>query len=1324
MEEYSFLKYIKYKEKKYNKKIKKLEQLGGDTVDLKTVQVELLKLKKKVDDIKLRKTGNLIDPYDTLKPLIDSINMKITKSSELSTDDKKRELLNKISDINIALDSDPKDYTKIIASSKLNYIGERIDPEQITIILNEYLKDSESMISSLKLKSSTETDDLETLHTSIESKISEYNSKIVPFEKLIQQLNSYITEMEGLFNFTIDETEPINPEKNDLIINVRTITDETRDSGIKFEGDAFEVSSDEKVTDLISSKFLNPMASKYLKDVDTKKIDDSMSLINENIIKLHKNWLNKIKEHKDFLTGQLEKLKEVSKYIERLEELQKKFTIIKELYIKLKLTNEQLNSILEEINSRLIYYRDIITKKNTEFNILDITFGDSELSNIKNELTELNIKTQNQNNCIDDILRKNGLGDLVNDSKKIIILDKFFKNEIIKEGEKYKFKLNILLKKQKEALLECLKKGDINYFKYLKDIDNIINDTYERKYLKQSGGAKTISEVVDKLREFEEVVRKIKEIRNKLNKTIKLYNIRYVQFFNFQKYIVNYVSLKIAIGGYSYYQYMSKGNISYYGSILDKLNHIMDKFDNYTENDIVKKEENKWFYGKHYFMIKILNKFFNELYKLWDEKKWPLNLQLKTNVSNQKYFFLFNIFVDILNEYSMNLPPVANYIRINDRPGVTNITFNKKYKNNLSKENLEKCTENNANLKADTISKIHFEEIFDAENFKENENLSQYMTLSGLLLKGKSIMLLTYGYSGVGKTFTLFGKSFGSGDSAEIEKGMLQSTLRLLGSGNEISVKVFELYGLAVPYKFYWKDSSKFSHYIYSYNLKENVAEIDETITQIDNTGMNDYLDLAKNYQQINTTQIDNFDEIIKQINQKRTEAGRIKATVNNPESSRSIMIFDFKIKLINSKEVHFVVMDLPGKENLFQTYCESNDPTFNIKKEFKKFEKNINGPEIPGEYNETLLRSMMFINPLWLAMIPETAKHFDKNTPNIFDIQKIPTDTIDVYGQFERNINPEEANIYIQKNNNLTNNLDLKNPINIFMKNKNNAHQQYQTLNSNQNLKTDRKIETRNRTFNSLDDIEKNKMKNILGLRGLSQRALFTLVNLIKDGKLFEVGNYLNSMLEKEDDGKNYGYSGLEGVYINENILGLLQVLANKVTNIKNKPNVNVVCKQKEIYRENINSKGQRILVEPTLAEEKKVYFVDEDEFFSQICFMRNFWYDYTYNENTSGSSNFSYDNKLRRNPLENYEKKPLLDWVNNYDYNKIFNIEEPPISKILAPYLDGDLINNIYLFFVVSNNKNKGLETCDKQIQLLDDTKKFMEVISMDEPLGATCK
>lgn len=1313
MEEYSFLKYIKYKEKKYNKKIKKLEQLGGDTVDLKTIQIELLKLKKKVDDIKIRKTDNLIDPYDTLKPLIDSINTKITKSSELSTDDKKRELLNKISEINIALDSDPKDYTKIIASSKLNYIGERINPEQMTIILNEYLKDSENMISSLKLKSLTETDDLETIYTSIDSKIIEYNSKIEPFETLIKQLNGYIKEMESLFDFIIDEKEPIDPEKNDLIINVRTITDETRVSGIKFEGESFEVSSDEKVSELISSKFLNPMASKYLKDINISKIDVSTSSVNENIIKLHKIWVTKIKEHKDFLTIQLEKLQKVSSYIKNLEDLQKKFNIIKKLYDNLKLTNESLNTILEKIITGLAYYRDIITKKNTEYNIIDTSFGDVELSSIKDELTELKIKIQAQNNCIDDILKRHGLSDLVNDSKKLIILDKFFKNEIIKESEKYKFKLNILSKTSKSALQDCLKKNDI---KYLKDIDDIINDKYERKYLKQSGGAKTITEVVDKLRDFEEVVRKIKEIRNKLNKTIKLYNIRYVQFFNFQKYIVNYVSLKIAIGGYSYYQYMSKGNISYYGSILDKLAHIMDKFDNYTENDIVKKEENKWFYGKHYFMIRILNKFFQDLYSQWDAKKWTLNLQLKTNESNQKYFFLFNIFVDILNEYSMNLPPVANYIRINDKAGVTNVTFNKKYKNNLSKENLETCIENKANLKADTISKIHFEEIFDAENFKENENLSQYMTLSGLLLKGKSIMLLTYGYSGVGKTFTLFGK-FG------VQKGMLQSTLRLLGSGNEISVKVFELYGLAVPYKFYWKDSSKFSHYIYSYNLKEDVAEINETITQIGNTGMDDYLDLTKNYQPINTTQIDNFDEIIAQINAKRSEAGRIKATVNNPESSRSIMIFDFKIKLIDGKEVHFVVMDLPGKENLFQTYCESNDPTFNIKDEFKKFGKNINGPEISGEYDETLLRSMMFINPLWLAMIPETAKHFDKNVPNIFDIQHIPTDGIDVYGQFEHNISKEEANTYIQKNNNSSNNLDLKNPINIFMKKKNDAHQQYQTLNSNQNLRFDRSMQIRNRAFESLEEPEKNRIINILGLRGLSQRALFTLVNLINDGNLFEIGNYLNSMLEK-DDGKNYGYSGLEGVYINENILGLLQVLANKVTKIKGTKMVNVVCKQKEIYRENIKSKGQRILVEPTLAEQKNVYFVDEDEFFSQIYFMRNFWYDYTYKESTNDTNNYTFDNKLRKNTLENYENKPLLDWVNNYDYNKIFNIEEPPISRILKPYLDGDLINNIYLFFVVSNNKKEGLETCDKQIQLLDDTKKFMEVISKDEPSGATCK
>jgi hypothetical protein len=40
---------------------------------------------------------------------------------------------------------------------------------------------------------------------------------------------------------------------------------------------------------------------------------------------------------------------------------------------------------------------------------------------------------------------------------------------------------------------------------------------------------------------------------------------------------------------------------------------------------------------------------------------------------------------------------------------------------------------------------------------------------------------------------------------------------------------------------------------------------------------------------------------------------------------------------------------------------------------------------------------------------------------------------------------------------------------------------------------------------------------------------------------------------------------------------------------------------------------------------------------------------------------------------------------------------------------------MNNIYLFFIVTNSaSSKGNNTCDKQMQLLSDTKSFMDVIA----------
>jgi hypothetical protein len=96
-------------------------------------------------------------------------------------------------------------------------------------------------------------------------------------------------------------------------------------------------------------------------------------------------------------------------------------------------------------------------------------------------------------------------------------------------------------------------------------------------------------------------------------------------------------------------------------------------------------------------------------------------------------------------------------------------------------------------------------------------------------------------------------------------------------------------------------------------------------------------------------------------------------------------------------------------------------------------------------------------------------------------------------------------------------------------------------------------------------------------------------------------------------------------------------------------------------------------------------------------------------------------YNNKFR-NPIE----KNIEEIIKNYNYNKIFNIDNPPIKRILESYIDS--IDNFYLFFVVTNNNKedstgKSINTCDKQMQLIWDTRHFMNVIAEDNPASIIC-
>jgi hypothetical protein len=328
--------------------------------------------------------------------------------------------------------------------------------------------------------------------------------------------------------------------------------------------------------------------------------------------------------------------------------------------------------------------------------------------------------------------------------------------------------------------------------------------------------------------------------------------------------------------------------INTYDEFKACLTDIFEKFDKYTgPSKDTSDKTNQWFYGKHYYMVLTLKNFLDKLYELWDEKEkeekenWNFETkQFNTDEYNKEYWFLFKIFMSILDEYNMTLPTIANYIRINKIDGKTvgKETFNKNGKYSLNLENLNQCIENNANNKASGVANIKFEEVFD-DKFT-NDSLSIYMGLSNFLKRGKSIMILTYGYSGVGKSFTLFG--------TKDKSGMIQTTLKQLGNNVNISVKAFELYGLGVPYKFYWQNPKNFSHAIYAYKIKTDEANIEDAPIKYTNDNMNTFLDINNNdyYTNINSIHINNFNNIVSKIDGIRKSTGRIKATINNPESS------------------------------------------------------------------------------------------------------------------------------------------------------------------------------------------------------------------------------------------------------------------------------------------------------------------------------------------------------------------------------------------------------------------------------------------------------
>ena len=221
---------------------------------------------------------------------------------------------------------------------------------------------------------------------------------------------------------------------------------------------------------------------------------------------------------------------------------------------------------------------------------------------------------------------------------------------------------------------------------------------------------------------------------------------------------------------------------------------------------------------------------------------------------------------------------------------------------------------------------------------EQSENKDKFKGVRSLIQgvpQGKVVVIFGYGYSGSGKTYTLFG------DSARNVDGIAQLAIdEYLGSGGvKVCVQdIYELYNDTYQAsesgsgpgrnEFYYGAPTETKGYNGEYRSDE-----EEACTRI--------MDKVK------------FNDILKRVEKARLRNGHIFPTHNNPQSSRGHLFIELKVQKDGGPPGYLVICDMGGRENpneMWQNpsyrYCSSPLPVSG--------EPDIPGPIVrnePGKY-------------------------------------------------------------------------------------------------------------------------------------------------------------------------------------------------------------------------------------------------------------------------------------------------------------------------------------------------------------------------------------
>ena len=806
-------------------------------------------------------------------------------------------------------------------------------------------------------------------------------------------------------------------------------------------------------------------------------------------------------------------------------------------------------------------------------------------------------------------------------------------------------------------------------------------------------------------------------------------------------------------------KYIKYDEVVYYNKIVQEMMRYIDNNETNKGNDIILNGHSIDYYK---LIIKNLIALFTilnniQIWENYDRNSYNPDTPLPAQLFYYTYLLIeeinhplikqvlysFFLFKQIIFEYKQNIPQkIEIFIRLNNFDDYTNIIFiklpNIDHELYILKDTYLDYKESQKltyfytikmeNYKEHATDKISVENVLDMTS---TEIIGNYMQLPYILLNKKDLVLITFGYSGIGKTFTLFG------DIAQKKLGILQSILKELGYHIEkITYTIFELYGCGFPYKSYWVNKEKIYQKLYNYKIEN------DSVKWFAHDSYENIIKFITNgdYTSINSDTLFKFNTIVEQIDNIRATFGRIKRTKNNKKSSRGIIVYSF-IFTIDNTETKFTIIDLPGQEDIIESYTEIkynyednilyDENCINFTSEMYSYINSDNPhPNIKHARSEVLLKCA-FLNPLSIFLDTKITFMFYKfiQTCNL-----------------KFNPSTEDISYYVGgdlKRIDATSSLTLPNILTCIL----DSWTQY---NFTEHLKDIKWPETAQ--IWAIDMFRIIIYNNRFDILEAFYATLF-----IPNENLVSPSCCHNSIL-----------SPFEGYYINENILGILSVIlsCNMLPNITKEDNnkeISVIPQQPIYYEQNFydgNSRGTkyRYYNNRINAELKQnvVYSYDPNdiELKTQLYVYRALLRDTSNKTYKLSMPNDLNDiiNKMKdqqgllidinrfnlkriilndniytipinkiiqfnQDELTDFYNKSLMDLFNtSYNYQAAFCTINPPIESLLSPYLNrkddtSKSLPEIKIFYVIANRDKN---TNDKQLKLLNSVKPFLSVVN----------